>query len=228
MDVWNSLTDSFNKDMAIEEMRKKYENTYLVLIQPDGKEIVACYKGFQDGFHMFRDELETPLRLRHETSYEVVCKFPERCLFNHNGVALEFIRSPRRQYRRGICKDNTIIYSPVRHIWGGDSYAWSMKTIVDALYPTYPETCEEAIKKLDGRSCASIALDPRFMLSLSFTAEKDDYYLFYSNVPIGAFKNGVFTIYHKLFKQEVIDNINLFKPFRVEFVDADPTNIQSK
>jgi hypothetical protein len=220
MDVWNNLTDSFNKDMAIDEMRRKYENTYLVLKQPDGKELVACYKGFNDGFHMFRDELETPLRLRHETSYEVICKFPERCLFNHNGLALEFIRSPKRQYKRGICKDNVFIYSPVRSVWSVDSYNWTMKTIVDALYPTYPVTCEEAIKQLEGRSCASIALNPKFMLSLSFTSQKKEFYLFYSNVPIGSFKDGVFTIAHRLFKQEVIDDINLFKPYRVEFTDA--------
>ena len=218
MNVWNNLTDSFNKEMAIEEMRRKYENTYLVLIDVNGKEIVANYRGFNEGFHVFRDSLDTPLRLRHDTKYDVVCKFPERCLFNHKQVALEFIRKPQRQYMRGICKNNVLIYSPVYSLWRSDQvYNWNIETIQDALYPTYPESCEEAIKLLDGRQVVSIALNSKFMMSLSFTGDKKAYYLFYCNVPIGCFVDDVFTIHHKLFKQEVLDSIQIFKPYRVEF-----------
>lgn len=217
MDIWNDLTDAFNKEMAVSEMAKKYNDTLLIIEKPDGNELLAWYKGFNEGFHWFKDELGTNLRLKHETSSKVTCRFPERCLFNHGPIALEFVRKPYRQNRRGICKDNVQVYSPLNRIWGGDGYPWTIATIRDALYPQYPSCCEEAIKKLDAREVASIALSPKFMLSLSFTKSTDHYYLFYSNVVIGYFHKETFYIKHALFTQEVMDNLSLFTPFRVEF-----------
>jgi hypothetical protein len=217
MDIWNELTDSFNKDMAIDEMRKKYENTHLVLIKPDGSENLVTYKGYSEGFHWFRDELDVHLKLRHETECKIVCVFPERRLFNSGKLAYEFVRLPNRQYRRGICKDNVRIYSPVRMIWNDGGNSWNLPVLRDALYPQYPHCAEEAIKQLDEHQVISIALSDKFMLSLSFTTKKDCYYLWYCNKCIGSFQKGVFQVEHKLFTQEVLDNVNLFKPYRIEF-----------
>jgi len=217
MDIWNDLTDALNKDMAIDEMRKKYENTHLVLIKPDKTEHLVTYKCYDNGFHFFKDELGVDIKLRHETDYKVVCMFPERRLFNHEGVALEFIRLPNRQYKRGVCKDNVRIYSPVRAIWQTDGHPWSLTTLRSALYPEYPATCQEAIDKLKKNEIVSIALNEKFMLSLSFTTAKNAFYLFYCNKVIGTFEKDVFYIKHPLFKQEVLDNIQLFKPYRIEF-----------
>lgn len=216
MDIWNELTDAFNKEMAIDEMRKKYEHTYLVLCQPNGRETVVHYQGYADNYHHFKDENNVPLKLRHETDYKIVCKFPERCLFNTTNQALEFIRKPHRQYKRGICKENIQIYSPVRYMWSKDVHPWTHATIVQALYPTYPESCEVAINQLDSREVLSVALNPKFMITLPITINKEMYHLFYCNVLIGEFLNGVFKIHHPLFKQEVLDNMHLFKPYRIE------------
>ena len=216
MDIWNELTDSFNKDMAIDEMRKKYENTHLVMIQPDGRENLVTYKGFADGFHFFKDELGVDLKLRHETNVRIACVFPERRLFNTDKMALEFIRLPHRQYRRGICKDNVKIYSPVRQLWSTDGHPWTLPTLRAALYPKYPSCADEAIKELSNNKCISMALNEKFMLSLSFTTKKDYLYLWYCNKCIGYFHKDVFKIEHKLFTQEVLDNAALFKPYRIE------------
>ena len=215
-DIWNDLTDAIGKDMAISEMSKKYGNTFLTLVREDGSQTVVQYLGYETEAHWFTDVLGTKIKLRHDTNQKLVCNFPERLLFNHKGVALEFIRKTTRQYRRGICKDNVQIYSPVRKMFSGDSYPWTIHTLVDALNPQYPTSCEEAIKTLDSRSVVSIALSSKFMLTHSFTNE-DEYYLFYCNVVIGNFNNGKFHIKHSLFSQEVLDNIELFSPFKVEF-----------
>lgn len=217
MDIWNELTDSFNKDMAIDEMRKKYENTHLILIKPDNTELLVTYKGYSDDFHFFKDELNVDIKLRHETDCRIACVFPERRLFNTDKLALEFIRLPTRQYRRGICKDNVKIYSPVRALWSTDGHGWNLATLRDALYPKYPLNIDEAIKKLSDGKVLSIALNDKFMLSLSFTEHKDRFYLWYCNKCIGFFHKDIFKIEHKLFTQEVIDNVTLFKPYRIEF-----------
>jgi len=217
MDIWNELTDSFNKDMAIEEMNKKYSNTHLVLIKPDGKELLVTYKGFSDGFHFFKDELNVDIKLRHETDVRIACVFPERRLFNIKGQALEFIRLPHRQYKRGICKDNIKIYSPVRQLWSTDGHPWNLTTLREALYPKYPASSEEALKQLTEQKCISIALNDKFMLSQSFTNKKDHFYLWYCNKCIGFFHKDIFKIEHKLFTQEILDNVTLFKPYRIEF-----------
>lgn len=216
MDIWNELTDSFNKDMAIDEMRKKYENTYLILIKEDGTETLVMYKQFHDGFHYFKDELNISIKLRHETKTRIVCAFPERRLFNTDKIALEFIRRPVRQYKRGICKENVSIYSPIRHLWGQENHPWTSKTLQQALYPVYPASAKEAIEKLNNKECVSIALNDKFMVSLSITRGYTGFYLWYCNKCIGTFQKDVFTIEHKLFTQEVLDNITLFKPYHIE------------
>ena len=216
MDIWNELTDSFNKDMAIDEMRKKYENTYLILIKEDGTETLVMYKNFHDGFHYFKDDLNIDIKLRHETKTRIVCTFPERRLFNADKLALEFIRRPLRQYKRGICKENVSIYSPIRYLWGQENHPWTPKTIQQALYPVYPASAKEAIEKLNNKECVSIALNDKFMLSLSITHGYTGFYLWYCNKCIGTFHNDVFKIEHKLFTQEVLDNVTLFKPFQIE------------
>ncbi len=216
MDIWNELTDSFNKDMAIDEMRKKYENTYLILIKEDGTETVVMYKQFHDNFHYFKDELNIDIKLRHETKTRIVCAFPERRLFNTDNLALEFIRRPVRQYKRGICKENVSIYSPIRHLWGQENHLWTLKTVQQALYPVYPASAKEAIEKLNNKKCVSIALNDKFMLSLSITRGYNGFYLWYCNKCIGTFQKDVFKIEHKLFTQEVLDNITLFKPYQIE------------
>ena len=146
-----------------------------------------------------------------------MCIFPERRLFNTDKVALEFIRLPNRQYRRGICKDNVRIYSPVRALWSSEGSTWSLSTLHDALYPKYPPCAEEAIKQLESNQVLSIALNDKFMISLSFTTKKDHFYLWYCNKCIGYFHKDMFKIEHKLFTQEVLDNATLFKPYRIEF-----------
>lgn len=216
-DIWTDLTDAIGKDMSIDEMKKKYENTYLILQKANGEEAVVLYKGFDGKYHQFRDEMDVLLKFTHETDAKIICKFPERCMFNSEQMALEFLRLPTRQYRRGICKENIRIYSPVRNLWNGDSHAWTMKTLIHALYPKYPSCCEEAIKELVGQNVVSIALNEHFFLSQSVTSRKEQFMLFFSNKVIGYFEKDTFVIKHPLFKQEVLDNINLFKPYRIEF-----------
>jgi len=216
MDIWNELTDSFNKDMAIDEMRKKYENTHLILINPDESETIVIYKGYSEGFHYFKDELNVDIKLRHETKTRLVCAFPERRLFNMENQALEFIRLPLRQYRRGICKDNVRIYSPLRALYSKDGHPWTIKHLKQALYPQYPQNVSEALDKLAKREVLSIALNEKFMLSLSFTNKPDHIYVWYCNVCIGYFYKNTFTIEHKLFVQEVLDNVSLFKPYKMD------------
>lgn len=216
-DIWIDLTDALNKAMSIDEMKKKYENTFLILQRENGHEKVVCYKGYDGNYHYFKDELNVEIKLKHETNCRIFCKFPERTLFNSDRVAYEFLRLPTRQFRRGICKDNVAIYSPVRSLWENRNAEWTASTIMDALYPQYPSSCEEAVKLLMNGEVASIAISPKFFISLSITAEKGIYHLFYSNKVIGYLKNDTFFIKHHLFKQEVLDTLHLFKPFRIEF-----------
>jgi hypothetical protein len=218
-DIWNDLTDAIDKDMAIQEMSKKYLHTYLSLITKDGHKTTVQYLGYENNNHIFMDTLSMKIKLNHETNQILVCDFPERLLFNHKGIALEFIRKPTRQYRRGICKDNVSIYSPVRRLWNLDGFQWTIHTIADALNPYYPTQCSDAIRSLDNNEILSVALSSKFMLSQSITKEQV-YYLFYCNIPIGQFKKGVFYIHHTLFCQEVIDNAHIFQPYKLEFVNA--------
>lgn len=217
--IWQNLTDALNKNMSVEEMSKKYLNTCLIIQPKTSNPIVAMYKGFEDDFFIFVDEHGMKLQLKNDTDIEIINKFPERCLFNSNRVALEFIRTPARQYKRGICKENVQIYSPVRRLIENRSANWTIQTISHALFPTYPKTCEEAIAQLNANEVVSIALNETFMLSQNIVSNakaKKLFHLWFSNKVIGYWERGTFHVKHSLFKQEVLDNIHLFKPYKIE------------
>lgn len=215
-DIWQDLTDAFNKDMAIDEMQKKYGNTYLMVVPSDGRELLCLYKGWNNGFHHFQDELGMNLKVRYETDCKVICNFPERRLFNTQVAAYEFIRLPTRQFKRGICKDNCRIVSPVLCLWENDSRYPDFSYLKYALNSWYPNDCEQAIKELkDAR--VSVALSPKFMLSRSVTYQKGVFHLWYMNKLIGLVDKDVVKVKHPLFKQEILDNASLFKPFSLEF-----------
>lgn len=217
--IWQNLTDALNKNMSVEEMSKKYLNTFLILKPKEGPPLVACYKGFEDNFFIFYDKHGIKIQLAYETDMEIINKFPERCLFNSNNTALEFVRQPARQYKRGICKDNIIIYSPVKKLFESRNHTWTISTLTHALFPEYPQTCEEAIQKLQDRQVTAIALNPTFMISQSITNNaktKRIFHLWFSNKVIGYWERNTFYIMHDLFKQEVLDNIHLFKPYKIE------------
>ena len=216
-DIWTDLTDAIGKNMSIDEMNKKYQNTFLILkTQKDEKEIIVQYLGYQDDYHQFKDEFGMRIILKHETEQQVICKFPERCLFNHELVAYEFVRLPTRQYKRGICSDNATIYSPVRHFFDSKKITWTIKHLKNALFPWYPTNCQEALETLTSQQRLSIAISPQFMLTQPLTSDKHKYWLFFSNKLIGYFEKDIFYIKHRLFKQEVLDNIHLFKPYQIE------------
>jgi len=218
--VWQNLTDALNASMSVDEMSKKYLNTFLLLYTANNEPLVVQYKGFSDdGYFLFNDENGVRLKLSNNTDLQIINKFPERCLFNHDKLALEFIRHPMRQYKRGICKDNVDIYSPVRRLIDKRSYQWTHKVLKSALFPQYPASCQEAIDKLVNKEVLSIALNECFMLSQNVTStqkNKQLFYLWFSNKLIGYFLKDTFHIKHSLFKQEVLDNIHLFKPFKLE------------
>lgn len=216
-DIWNDLTDAVNRGMAIDEMKLKYQDTVLNLVKPDGEEVLAFYRGYEEPFHYFKDELGVDLKLKHETEYKVISKFPERRLFNHKKLALEFIRLPNRQNKRGICKNTARIYSPVRSLWADGAFSWDLSTIRDALFPKYPSCFEEAMKELYNKNVIGIALNDKFMVSLSITNKPNQYHLFYCNKLIGFVEGDTVHVKHPLFKQEVLDNLPLFKPFKIGY-----------
>lgn len=219
MNIFQELTDAFEGTNEIDEMSKKYLNTYLLLRTAGERDIVVCYLGFEGDYHIFSDENGVKIKLSHATKQRIFCKFPERILFNHNKQALEFVRLPNRQYRRGICKDNAIIQDPVRILWGlATSSNLNHKILQSALKAQYPENCESAINTLLKPEAVSIALNSKFAISLSFTKDPDIYFLFYSNKCIGYWtqKDKKFVIKNKEFRQEVLDNLALFNPYQVE------------
>lgn len=216
--IWMDLTDAIDSSSSIQEMEKKYASTYLILVTKAGKEIVVLYQGFVDGYHQFKDADGVNIRLSHDTDYRVICSFPERKLFNHNNCVYEFMRLPNRQYRRGICKDNVKIYSPVKAIWNTDGHPWTIQLLEAALHAEYPADAEEAIKSLQKQECLAKALSEKFMLTLSLENKfPERLELFYMNKLIGYFTKDTFYIKHMMFKQEIFDNIHLFKPYRIEF-----------
>ena len=216
MAAWADLTDAFNDDMQIGEMGKKYINCYLY-VKPEGEGPVLCvYKGYIDGFHVFNDPNGMSIRVKHNTKSEIVCVHPEKGLFNARRRMFYYSKLPLRQYKRGICKDNCEIIDPVMSLWTRKTYL-NYDVLEKALQPEYLPI-QTAIEALRSGNLAACALDKNFGISLSFTKSSNVLFLWYHDTVIGNItKNDVIIIHNEFFEQEVLDNMRVFVPFKVEF-----------
>lgn len=216
MAAWADLTDSFNNEQQISEMQKKYENCYL-FVKPEGKGPILClYKGYDDGYHKFSDIHGMLIRIHHNTNAEIICLHPEKGLFNAIGRMFYYSKLPNRQYRRGVCKDNCLIVDPVLSLWieksffNGDVLQYAFNTIYLPL--------KEVLQNLRSRLSVSLAFSKDFGISQSITKDRSQLLLWYHDTCIGYITDkDVIVVCNPYFEQEVIDNIKLFAPYKVEF-----------
>lgn len=137
-------------------------------------------------------------------------------------IGYVYFRRPQRQYRRGICNDNSELVSPIKTInplmdLYGHNGALSLEdfNVVKRLFePEFPKDFETAFEWT--KSCGVVALCPEFGLMLSPNTEDDSAVLVVNrnNHFIGEIKDGIFRVYFNPFLQEAQDvvrrrNLNL-------------------
>ena len=119
-----------------------------------------------------------------------------------------YSRSPRRQYKRSICNDNSLLTSPIITFFDTFGIAcrkWHSKLLlsdIDSLLnPKYP-LYTEALNSIDEQQC--IALNERFALCLS-TMSPTDYVIASTFGFVGTCNKTSITVHHSPVYQELSD-----------------------
>lgn len=108
-------------------------------------------------------------------------KYPPVGVFQHETDAMVFYRRPQRQYRRGICPDNSVLFNVTRNVVGNRS-RWNHAEIRDAFeHETY--SVKEALKMLKVGGFRGVALRDNFTLTQTLF-ENPDYVLWHWVHPI--------------------------------------------
>jgi hypothetical protein len=113
--------------------------------------------------------------------YELRFKYPPVGVFQHGDDVLLFRRRPARQYRRGICADNSVIWNVTRNVVGNRARFDASEVQSAFDHVTYGEA--QALKLLESGSARGVAMRNNYSLLLSMD-EGSDYVLWHWDVPV--------------------------------------------
>ena len=219
MNIWQKLTDFDSPDTNElgTEVMKKYGNTY-IFMKKNENYIPVYVKDYANGSFFLEDANHVTLKLNKDTEVELFNFKPPKGIFNSKERCIFIYRNPARQFRRGICKDNTIIADPVlftmRKQASNVSLSFNiLQSVIDENFYSFTLLHE----KLKQKEIASGALNRNFMISLSITKDPKILHVWYHTTLIGYIKNNKLYCKNSYFNQELYDNRHLFYPLDLEF-----------
>ncbi len=129
-------------------------------------------------------------------------RYPPVGVFQCGKEAFIFRRRPARQYRRGICMDNSLLSNVTRFVVGNRA-KWNMQEI-SAAFKHHTFTKSEALTLLGAGKVGSVALPENYALSLSVDM-KPDYLMFHWSNPIARIDaSGKFTTVYESSYESVL------------------------
>lgn len=222
MRPWQDLTDMFNDEDIIVEMKKKYYNTYLGITTEDKKTFYGKYVGFTGGNHNFLDRYGVVTSVGMETYKKVFIPKLDKQLANNNaGRAFIVLRNPYRQNRRGISTDSHYIdvltNSAVEDVHKMTNINNLDQVIFDILEnkDKFP-TLETAIDICDREDSCAISTNFAVMLN-AINEDSLCYMICLFNLPIAILdtKSKTISCFVKEFSQEILDNKHLFPNYHM-------------
>jgi hypothetical protein len=183
------MADSF------EDFCRKYQDTFVIL----DKSILAFCAINGDELHLVtKDHGKIILKASPKTFDRISNYFPQKGLYNINDRIVFFVRTARRQWKRGLCSGNSSL-KPI--IYFEINPAFNVNTIHQLFYPEYPPSLDKALTIPRWKS---IALSLNFGITLS-EKEKYDATLWYNQTIIGYISQAKKQIHlvNDLFQNEV-------------------------
>ena len=222
MRPWQDLTDMFNDEDIIVEMKKKYYNTYLGITTEDKKTFYGKYVGFTGGNHNFLDKYGVVISVGMETYKKVFIPKLDKQLANNNaGRAFVVLRNPYRQNRRGISTDSHYIdaltSSAVEDVHKMTGINNLDQVIFDILENKDKfQTLETAIDICDREDSCAISTNFAVMLN-AMNEDALCYVICLYNLPIAILdtKSKTISCFVKEFSQEILDNKHLFPNYHM-------------
>lgn len=179
-----------NNAEIINDFRRRYEGTFVWLSMDEiTKETLVKVTRIEDDVSKMGvlrlDSLEYgSLSINMGSDgHTLLFKYPPVGVFQHATDAFVFTRRPARQYRRGICADNSTLRSVTAGV-AGNIARFEARTIASAFeHKTYP--VQEALRMLRSGRVRSVALNNNYSLCLSHTSVSKDFVVFHWTLPVG-------------------------------------------
>lgn len=165
-----------NNEQVVTDFRRRYEGTYIYLENhTEQTEVLAYVRLVEFNFgrvgiiHLETEEYgKLQLNMGSE-GHSLKFKYPPVGVFQHESLAHVFFRRPSRQYRRGLCGDNSTILSTAR-LFGAPSAGVSRSAVVSAFkHTTY--RVYEALPMLS-KKFRSVALADNLSVTAPVYADK--------------------------------------------------------
>ena len=172
----------------IQDFRRRWEGTYAWLFMDQKQEEVLVH------IDRVEDNLDKVATLSVNSlkyggmalnfgsaDHELRFKYPPVGVFQFADDAYLFRRRPQRQYRRGICPDNSVLVNVTRMVTGNRARFDAKEVQAAFEHKTYPES--EALKLL-AKGYKGVALRNNFSLTQPLEEGNPDYILWHWGHPV--------------------------------------------
>lgn len=173
-------------DEVLQDFRRRWEGTFVWLgIDGRGDELVKLERIENSStkvatLHLTSDRVGALSLNFGSEGHSLQFRYPPVGVYQHERDAYVFYRRPQRQYRRGICPDNSIMWNVTRNLVG-NRCGWNYSEVRAAFeHETFSITT--ALTLLE-KGYKGVALDGNFSLTQS-VFETPEYILFHWVHPI--------------------------------------------
>lgn len=169
-----------------EDIHKKF-NKCVVLVEINNEECTRYFTGLGSDHVQVRSDYNSDDITIHRSKIKLVEERPETGLINSSEYKRPFLYeySPARQWRRGVCEDNSIIRDVLGQPW--PTYKFNVPSFMEFFRPKYP-SIEQAVKELLEKKRKHYALDS----SISILRGNKRLVLLKRFIPFLSINNGMF------------------------------------
>jgi len=136
------------------------------------------------------------------SEHTFVFKMPPVGVFQYGKVAVHVTRLPRRQWRRGLCSDNTSITPTISGIIACE-LSWSLD-LIDELYRRKTFDSRDALSLLKDKGYLSVALRDQY--SVAKGLQDKTFFILHQTVPVALYDTSKdeAVLYQAAYEQEVM------------------------
>lgn len=214
MNPFKFLTDMEDRNAVLEEMSKKYKGTILCINSPGQQYSYGNYRGHSDDmktlyFNILSKDNE-PIECIIDYNQEIEVTIPKLELGCYTaGNKLVVLQTlPHRQWKKGLCDGNTIIYSPYEPADYGTKNYFNNYIHEILLENQEQQTITTAVEKLKtNNTLLGTHINRNFGLIENFFNADPFYFLYHYQFLIGKVypEEQRILVENKHFLQEVLD-----------------------
>lgn len=194
---------------ALADFRRRYEGTYVFLnMESKGADTLVYVQKVAESsskigvLHLVSEQYGAMTLNIGSEGHSLKFKYPPVGVFQYGRDAYLFRRRPQRQYRRGICSDNSTLKN-ITQSFAGNFTEWNAKE-VQAAYDHKTYSVKDALTALSDNKMRSVALADNFSVSKTLL-KTPEHVVWAWNYPIArcTTTGKLTTVYEEVFKPQL-------------------------